>query len=77
MSETGDNHGYAMFVAVVYTFLVPNAAARMDDCSDSCLVCDLDAVREGEEGVRCHNGAFQVEAEAESLGDCLFERVNP
>ena len=76
MAETGHYHCHAVFLTVLHRVGVADGAAGLDDVVDALAVSYLDAVGEGEESVRCHSGAFEVEVEGVGFLDGVAEGVD-
>ena len=69
VADAGHGHGDAMAKAEVDGLVVANGAAGLYDVVDAGLVGNFHAVGEWEEGVGCHGGAVEVEAERLCFGD--------
>ena len=76
VADAGDDHGYAVGVAVVNGVLVADGSSGLYHGVDSGLMGYLDAVGEGEEGVGGHDSSVKVEAKRACLGDGLLEGVD-
>ena len=76
MSKSGKYHTDVVFVAAVDGFLVAHRTSRLHNRSDACLVGQLDAVLEGEEGIRGQHSSLEVEVERTGLLDGLAQGIH-
>ena len=71
VAESCDNHCNTVCVAVVNRLLVADRTARVNNCCNTCLVCYLYTVGEGEECVACHYAALERETEVTGFFDSM------
>ena len=75
VTNTGHNHSNAVFIAVIYGFVVADATAGLYHSSDACLVSYLYTVGKWEECIGCHNSLVEVELKAVSFFDGLLQCI--
>ena len=71
VADTSQHHAHALGIAVVNAVLVLDRAPRLYHRGDACFMGDGYTVREWEEGIRGHDGTFQVEAKLIGFGNGL------
>src|SRR5690242_9722013 len=67
VSEPGKYHRHIVGIAIPDRVLVLDRSTGLNDCLDTVVVCNLDAVGEGEESVRSHHRIFVAEAKRAAL----------
>ena len=71
MAHTGKDHGHIVFVGCSDDFFIAHGATGLDYRTNPCLVRGIDAVTEGEEGVRGHHGARYFQPLVLGLGQAV------
>ena len=62
VSDAREDHSHAGFIGSGYYLIIPNRSSGLYDGSDACRRCGVNAVSEGEEGVRSHNRARHLQS---------------
>ena len=76
MANACKYHCHIVLVAIVDAFVVAHAASGLYNACYALVVGEFYAVAKGEERIRCHYRSFEVESEAHSLFDGLFQSVH-
>ena len=76
VAETGHHHSHTVVAAIFHRVGVADRSTGLDYRCDTGFVCYFDTVGKGEECIRCHSRAIEVEAEMTGFVNCLFEGIN-